>query len=557
MRTETALNGHAGETGISPDRAKTGSNEVVAKRVQTNGAVEDDSAILTPNESMKKEKKERKKKKRKAQDIESHETPQLENREPKSSESTNYVQDEELTSLSNKGVQEYLSSNFISITGPRSDELRSVSRFNYLPPDSRYPFIFKGFDKPTPVQAAAWPWLLAGRDVIGIAETGSGKTLAFGIPCVRHLKSKGRKKQSKIRAVIVSPTRELALQIHEQMGKLVADTDVKVVCIYGGVPKDPQRTALTSSHIVIATPGRLMDFIQEGSADLSHVSFFILDEADRMLEKGFEQDMKTIAATMPTGKVQTAMFTATWPLSIRELAEQFMKEPVKIAIGDNPDGELRANIKVTQQVEVVDPRDKEQRLLKLLKQYQSGKQKTDRILVFCLYKKEASRIEGFIRSRGLSVAGIHGDLSQEARTKALTNFRNGSVPLLVATDVAARGLDIPAVKVVINVTCKLFSSDVQPRKQLMTSAVPLTAEDYVHRIGRTGRAGQDGLAITLFTEHDKALSGALINVLRAAKQTVPAELLKFGGTVKKKQHEAYGSFYKDTGSDKKATRITF
>jgi ATP-dependent RNA helicase DBP3 len=167
-----------------------------------------------------------------------------------------------------------------------------------------------------------------------------------------------------------------------------------------------------------------------------------------------------------------------------------MLSPVKITIGDNVSGELRANTRIKQLVEVVDPRGKEQRLLQLLKQYQSGKNKEDRILVFCLYKKEATRIEGFIRSKGFRVGGIHGDLSQDKRSAALQAFKEGKVPLLVATDVAARGLDIPAVKVVINVT------------------FPLTAEDYVHRIGRTGRAGKDGIAVTLFTEHDKALSGS-------------------------------------------------
>lgn len=369
-----------------------------------------------------------------------------------------YSQDVALTALPESEVEEFLGKHFISITGPQSKDLRPVLRFNYLPSDCKHASMFGSFTEPTPVQGAAWPFLLAGRDVIGIAETGSGKTLAFGVPCVRHVRSKMQKEHSKIRAVIVSPTRELALQIHEQMTKLVANTEVRVVCIYGGVGKDPQRTALYESQIVIATPGRLMDFIQEGSADLSHVSYFVLDEADRMLEKGFEQDMRTIASAMPTGKVQTAMFTATWPASIRELAEQFMKDPVKIAIGDNPDGDLRANVRVTQKVEVIEPHDKEQRLMQLLKQYQSGKQKTDRILVFCLYKKEAARIERLIRSRGLNVAGIHGDLSQEARTSALNGFRDGSVPLLVATDVAARGLDIPNVRAVINVTCEYFDS---------------------------------------------------------------------------------------------------
>src|SRR2546423_8827717 len=166
-----------------------------------------------------------------------------------------------------------------------------------------------------------------------------------------------------------------------------------------------------------------------------------------MLDKGFEEDnRKIIKATPPIEQRQTLMFTATWPESVRELATTFMKSPVKITIGDNPYGDLRANTRIVQKVEVLDPRGKDMRLLQLLKQYQSGKQKDDRILVFCLYKKEATRVENFIRAKGIKVAGIHGDLSQIQRTTSLEAFKSGKTPVLVATDVAARGLDIPAVK---------------------------------------------------------------------------------------------------------------
>ena len=205
-----------------------------------------------------------------------------------------------------------------------------------------------------------------------------------------------------------------------------------------------------------------------------------------------------------------------------------MKTPVHFTIGDNPTGDLRANIRITQTVEVMDHWGKENRLLELLKQHQSGKKATERILVFCLYKKEATRVENNLRNKGHKVAAIHGDLNQSQRTQALQAFKDGTCPLLIATDVAARGLDIPKVKLVINVT------------------FPLTIEDYVHRIGRTGRAGETGLAITFFTDQDKANSGALINILKAANQNVPENLLKFGTTVKKKEHSVYGAFYKET-----------
>jgi ATP-dependent RNA helicase DBP3 len=240
------------------------------------------------------------------------------------------------------------------------------------------------------------------------------------------------------------------------------------------------------------------------------------------------------------------MFTATWPKTIRDLASTFMASPVRITIGqptnsssDEPNSELRANPRIKQLVEVLDPLSKQARLLQLLKQHTSGPKKNDRILIFCLYKKEASRVESMLASRGFSVAGIHGDLSQSARIAALNGFKSGKCSLLVATDVAARGLDIPEVKVVINHT------------------FPLTVEDYVHRIGRTGRAGKDGLSVTLFTEHDKPLAGGLINVLKGAGQEVPEDLMKFGTTVKKKQHDAYGAFFKEDMEGKKATKVTF
>ncbi|KAF2268578.1 DEAD-domain-containing protein [Lojkania enalia] len=452
-----------------------------------------------------------------------------------------YTEHPELTALPRTEIDAFLSAHSVTIDDPitTSNALRPITKFSYLPiTDEAQRVPFASFTSPTPIQAATWPALLSGRDMIGVAETGSGKTLAFGVPCVQTISTLPKARRKGVKAVIVSPTRELASQIHDQLVKMASPTGLEVVCVYGGVPKEPQAKAIRKAHIVVATPGRLNDLIGDGSADLSQAEYVVLDEADRMLDKGFEEAIRQIIKCTPS-KRQTLMFTATWPPSVRELASTFMQSPVKITIGDNHSGELRANARIKQMVEVIDPRNKEMRLLQLLNQYQRGKNKNDRILVFCLYKKEATRVENFIRRNGFQVAGIHGDLSQEKRTASLESFKQGSVPLLVATDVAARGLDIPAVKVVINVT------------------FPLTAEDYVHRIGRTGRAGKEGLAITLFTEHDKGLSGALINVLKAANQDVPEDLLKFGTTVKKKTHDAYGAFVKDIDPTKKATRITF
>ncbi|ODQ50142.1 RNA helicase [Saitoella complicata NRRL Y-17804] len=382
----------------------------------------------------------------------------------------------------------------------------------------------------------SWPYLFAGSDAIGIAETGSGKTLAFGVPGMQHIfnlpDSRG------VRMLVVSPTRELAMQTAENLTNLGDACGIKVACLYGGVSKHSQVQELKRASIVVGTPGRLLDMINEGACDVSKVSFLVLDEADRMLDKGFEEDIRKIITATPTEGRQTVMFSATWPEEVRKLANTFMTNPTKITIGSD---DLAASQSVTQLVEVLeDSRAKSQRLVQLLKQYQSGAKKNDRILIFALYKKEASRVENDLKYKGFNVAAIHGDMQQHARTAALEEFKSGRCPLLVATDVAARGLDIPAVELVINLT------------------FPLTIEDYVHRIGRTGRGGRSGIAITMFTKEDKQHSGSLINVLKAAGQEVPEELMAFGTTVKKKPHSAYGAFFKeDDGSMKKATKITF
>lgn len=381
-----------------------------------------------------------------------------------------YRQSAKLTAVAQTEIDAFQKTHMIEVSDPLDKEqtLRPIMTFEHMPDfdDALYEPL-RNFSAPTSVQASTWPLLFSGRDVIGIAETGSGKTLAFGLPCLRKMVAlkKKKTKPSHPTSVILTPTRELAMQIHDQLEKYASPVGVKVTCIFGGVRKDEHREALKTATVVVATPGRLKDLIGEGSVDLGKVKYLVLDEADRMLDKGFEQDIKEIIGTMPVSKRQTAMFTATWPPSVIKLAEGFTRDPAMITVGGKPSGDPRANTRIKQEVEVLAPFDKEQRLLQILGKLQK-KDVTDRILVFCLYKKEATRIERFIQSRGYKVAGIHGDLSQSDRFKSLDAFKSGTVPILVATDVAARGLDIPAVKTVINVT------------------FPLTIEDYVHRIGR-------------------------------------------------------------------------
>ncbi|KAI0108022.1 DEAD-domain-containing protein [Daldinia grandis] len=525
--------------GESIDEPNTGNT---ADQDAPNGSHDD---VDTERKS-KKEKKEKKdkKKKRKTEEPEANGSTEsttngVADASIASGTSQKYEQNAALSAVPESDIAAFLSKHQITVTDPLSDKpFQPIIEFSHLPSSAliaKNPFA--SFKAPTPIQAASWPFGLSGRDIVGVAETGSGKTIAFGLPLISAVlempKSKG---SGNIRAVVVSPTRELAMQTNEQLAKLGGLVGLKTVCIYGGASKDDQRVLLRKADIVVATPGRLKDFLEEGSAKLEGAKFVVLDEADRMLDKGFEDDIKRIIGCTPRKEDrQTLMFTATWPQSVQALASTFMVSPVKIQIGGNESGDLQANIRIEQRVEVIDPRGKETRLLQLLK----AQPRNERVLVFCLYKKEATRVEGFLQQRGIKVVGIHGDLKQEQRTRSLEAFKTGQTPVLVATDVAARGLDIPEVKLVINVT------------------FPLTIEDYVHRIGRTGRAGKTGLAITLFTEHDKVHSGELINILKAAGQPVPEDLLKFGTTVKKKTHGTYGAFYKDVDMTKKGTKITF
>jgi len=309
---------------------------------------------------------------------------------------------------------------------------------------------------------------------------------------------------------------------------------ISSVCVYGGVPKGPQIQAIRRGvEVIVATPGRLIDLMNDDCCDLSQVSYLVLDEADRMLDQGFERDIRQIISHPQR---QTALFSATWPDSVRELAHEFLSQPIKVTIGSD---DLAAGTRITQIVEVIDDRARLAKLNQLLKNYH--KSRTNRILIFVLYKKEAARIEESLQQYGWNCTSIHGDKSQVARTTAVENFRSGDIPLLVATDVAARGLDIPDVDYVINYS------------------FPLTIEDYVHRIGRTGRAGKTGTAHTFFQSCDKARAGELVKVLKDANQPVPEEMNSFDLNIKKKDHKLYGAFGpKDYGQPmKKATKITF
>lgn len=417
-----------------------------------------------------------------------------------------------------------------------------------------------GFTKPSPIQAQSWPILTAARDMVGIAETGSGKTLAFALPALSSMATENKNITAKKwpSMLVLAPTRELAMQSAAVLEDFGAVVGLQSLTVYGGVPKYTQVSALKQKNIdcLVATPGRLKDLIQERSCNLSNIRHLVLDEADRMLDMGFEEDVRFIISHCPEAELrQTAMFSATWPAAIRNIAMEYMRDPVRVYVGfesivgsngggDNNsccavDDSLSANKRVQQIVEVLEDRQRDSRLREILKQVHGGKKSKDRVLVFALYKKEAERLEQALRRDGWDCCSIHGNKNQQARTTALAEFKDGTCPLLIATDVAARGLDIPNVEAVINYT------------------FPLTIEDYVHRIGRTGRAGKTGVSYTFFQPTDKSHAGELQQVLKQVGQTIPDDLAKFGSTIKKKEHKMYGNFGPKDGITKQATKIKF
>lgn len=331
-----------------------------------------------------------------------------------------------------------------------------------------------GITEPKPIQAQAIPSMLDGQDILGIAQTGSGKTLAFALPLVAQIIAAGDKRRPKTaRALILAPTRELAVQIEETVRLMTKNMHLSIALVLGGVSRLTQIKRMASGvDILIATPGRLMDHVREKNIDLSLTRFFVLDEADRMLDMGFIRDVRQIAKLIAP-KRQTALFSATMPKEISHLAESLLDNPVVIETA--PQGTTAAEI--TQKLYQVPMRDKKKVLAGLLSlpDFRS-------VIVFTRTKHGADAVTRYLEKAGYAVGVIHGNKSQNARQRALKGFRDGSVQVLVATDIAARGIDVPGISHVVNYE------------------LPDEAESYVHRIGRTGRNGALGDAVTLYDE---------------------------------------------------------
>jgi len=374
-----------------------------------------------------------------------------------------------------------------------------------------------GFHQPTIVQAYAWPVLQSGKDLVGVAKTGSGKTLAFLLPGfvkLRKLKKSQDIDTAKGPALLcMTPTRELCHQIYSDAEKFGGPVQISAACAYGGANRRDQEWAIQQGpDCLIATPGRLNDFVQKKQVRLDQVRFTVIDEADRMLDMGFEPQIKQVLDEVPWNDRQTCMFTATWPQECKKLAETYIKEPVQIQIGS---GEITTNKNILQHVKMVDA---ESDKITALKEILQGLPVGGGCLVFCNSKKKCGNVvwdlEGD-KELGMTATELHGDLDQKQRDNALWKFKNGEARVCVATDLASRGLDVRNIAIVVNYDA------------------PKGAEDYVHRIGRTGRAEDSGEAYTLLLKWGNESEAKYIaNIMRKANQEVPqdvAELEKNAG----------------------------
>jgi len=334
-----------------------------------------------------------------------------------------------------------------------------------------------GYDTPTPIQAQAIPHALAGRDVLGIAQTGTGKTAAFTLPMLSRLEQ-GRARARMPRTLILEPTRELAAQVEEAFARYGVNHKLNIALLIGGVSfGDQEAKIMRGADVLIATPGRLLDFADRGKILLNGIEILVIDEADRMLDMGFIPDIERICKLVPFTR-QTLFFSATMPPEITRLTEQFLQNPVRVEV--SRPASTAVNITQTLVKSGVSPEEKRATLRRVVRSAENFKN----AIIFCNRKRDVQVVYRSLEKHGFSVGALHGDLDQRARMAALDAFRNGTVQLLVCSDVAARGLDIPDVSHVINYDA------------------PHHAEDYVHRIGRTGRAGKTGVAVTLATRLD-------------------------------------------------------
>ncbi len=352
-----------------------------------------------------------------------------------------------------------------------------------------------GYIEATPIQEQAIPIVLSGKDIIGCAQTGTGKTAAFAIPIIHQLHRivGSSKKAKQIRALVVTPTRELAVQIGQNFDAYAKYTNINQLTIFGGVSQNPQVDSLKwGVDVLIATPGRLLDLHKQGFIDLDHLHTLVLDEADQMLDMGFVNDVKKIVKLTPKNR-QTLLFSATMPIAIRELAEMFLQDPATVSV--SPVSSTAENVE--QRVYFVEKTEKRNLLYHLIKN-----ENLSDVLVFSRTKHGADNVVKALRKNNIAAEAIHGDKSQNARQRVLEAFKNKEVGVLVATDIAARGIDIDQLPFVINFD------------------LPNIPETYVHRIGRTGRAGNGGVAISFCGKDEHPYWKDIMKLIKVEVKTI-------------------------------------
>lgn len=352
-----------------------------------------------------------------------------------------------------------------------------------------------GYTNPSPIQEQSIPSLLEGHDMLGCAQTGTGKTAAFTLPMLQHLvKNKKHPVPKKPRALVLAPTRELAAQIGDSVAKYGKYTPITHAVIFGGVGQNPQVKALRRGvDVLVATPGRLLDLMNQGHVSLSEIEIFVLDEADRMLDMGFIHDMKKVIAKLPA-KRQSLFYSATMERKVLELARTLVRDPVHVTI----EPEKPAVERISQKVMFVSKKNKDELIINVL-----SNKKLERVIVFTQMKHVANKVVRKLENAGVTAAAIHGNKSQTARTRALADFKAGRIRALVATDIAARGIDVDEISHVVNYD------------------MPVEPETYVHRIGRTARAGRDGDAISFCCAPEREYLNAVEKLIRTQ---IPVDL---------------------------------
>ncbi|KAK7082691.1 putative ATP-dependent RNA helicase ddx43 [Halocaridina rubra] len=438
-----------------------------------------------------------------------------------------YIEDPAVAGMTPEQVKDFREKNFgieVKSSNPVPNPVQTFEQAF-----GTYPMIMaqikrQGFEVPSPVQSQGWPILMQGIDMIGTAQTGTGKTLAFLLPALLHIVAQPTPRWERIgpTCLVLAPTRELAQQIEREVNKFEYE-NIRCVCIYGQGDKRNQIQKLNAmSEIVIATPGRLNDFADQGIVDLSGVSYLVLDEADRMLDMGFEPQVRKIVMHIRPDR-QTILTSATWPKEVRALSSKLMKNPIHVIVGSL---DLQAVDTITQNVIICSAEEKKDKLLDFLRKMKQG----EKAIVFVGQKVTVDFLSTEIFEAGISVESMHGGRNQFDREYALRQLKTGRSKVLIATDVAARGIDIQDITHVFNYDC------------------PKDMEEYVHRVGRTGRAGRSGESCTLMCREDWKVAGKLIDVLEKSDQKIPEELHNMKRRWQRAQAEKGSSGYRRNGS---------